>query len=975
MADDQIKNAEKLAALQSAEEIRLKNITNAEEARSVVLKNRVDALKEEERLIMSIQAMGDDYNKDLLENLQTAKDNLLILEQQGKATDRQLELARDAVDAATDELAVRDKLNKVNLDAITDARKAHEALLESHNKELDLKDQLNSKSKQILSAMTGIDDMAKNTAIGSFFVTAQAIGFAGALALVGTAMKSVFTMTNILGSAGIGLVIMLFRSAMAVESARAEFNAATAASGKFDAQIQNSASHMKRLGMETRDYTAALQSMRNNLSFFKDLPDQGDALAKLNAQMGKFGVDQGQLNTVQELQHTLGGGNVEQFTLNLHAAAQAMDMDLNKVVANASQHMQKFAVHGDRMGEVFIKMQSHAKKLGVEISDLTDITEQYNTVSGSIAAAAKLNMALGGAYINANKMRGLSDEQRVVEIKKAIEASGKRLDQMSVEEKRRFIQLGGFKNEALALKMLGKVKAEELEKDAAQAAEAEGSWLGLGKAVEGAMTPMQKIVALFSDLHKAVSPILDVLHGFANLMKDIFGQGMLGSIMTIVGLWGSWKVATWVLGGAFSALGGMIKGKLGPALSSLKNKLFTKKGSIAEEMDDIAGGADNMTDGFNKAAPQTTVMGHVATMSAKQIMALGGAILLAAIGIGIIVASLALLASQMKEMSVGQMAMFVVAIAAIGAVLYFVIPAFVSSAAGVTAAAWAFLGFGIAVGIAAPATLSLGLGMLVFAAGFAVVMLLLPLFAVFVGLVTALTVVAPVMVAAGVMIAGGFIAMSAGLLALGFSLIFVSSQDLESLGNMMMGLGMVAANMGAGIGEAVPTVRQLMNTLDDLGAGTIFGAAAGMNKITDTFALVGLAASMASWGVEELAEAMEAIPESKVTAFTQMFETVTESAPAVQSLTPSAVDNVSTLVDEAFRFNSALMIGGMFGGASAFVEAITATTNTTAPSTGTAGGSAETPPVIFEIDGREIGKVVERYIAKKNKLPVKTKTQ
>jgi len=970
MADDQIKNAERLADLQSQEEIRLKNITKAEEARSVVLQNQVGMLKEMEKAVMALQAAGDDALKAEEQAVEAANGRLQTLLQIGTASKEEIEYARTLLGEAENQLTARQELRDVSLDAITEERTGREKILEKHEKELELKDKLNSKTQQILSAMTGIDDMAKNTVIGQFFATAQAIGFVGALAQVGAAMKSVFTMTNILGSAGIGLAFYLMKNAYAAEAARAEFNATTAAAGAFDAQIVNSTAHMKSLGMDTKDYANALGSLRNNISFFADLPDHGDALAKLNAQMGKLGVDQAALNSLQEFEHTLGGGNVEEFTLNLLGASKAIGMDLNKVVANASQHMNKFAVYGDRAKEVFIGMQSHAKKLGAEISDLTDITDQYNTVSGSIAAAAKLNMALGGAYINANKMRGLSDEQRIVEIKRAIEASGQSIETMSVESKRRFIQLSGIKNEALALKMLGKTKAEELKKASDGAIAATASQDELNKATESSLTPMQKLATLFSDLLAVVKPIIDGLHWVADGMKSIFGGGFWAGLGTMASLWAGYKLAVWAVVAAKTAFMTRIIGlwpwQVKSAATTALDAGAQKDGAVSTELNNAA---------KLKGTPITQAFGAAASMSAGQILAMGAALLFAAIGIGIIVGSLALLAMQMKEMSVGQMAMFTGVIITIGLVLKMLIPVFAANAAAASAAAGAFTLLAIAASMAAPGVVALGLGMLLFAIGFAVVMILMPMFAIFVGLVASLTVLAPLMVAAGSMVMVGLMMMSFGLLSLGLALKFVSSRDLESLGNMMMGLGMVAANMGAGISSAVPTVRALMNTLRDLGTGTIYGAGLGMEAITDAFLMLGMSASIASWGVEELADAMEAIPESKVTAFTQMFETVTDNAPAVQALTPTAIGNVTKLVDEAFRFNSALMIGGMFGGASAFVEALGATTGTTTPTKGGGASSAETPPVIFEIDGREIGKVVEKYINKKNKLPTKVKSK
>jgi hypothetical protein len=971
-----IKDLTKEAELKSQIEIAQKGINSAEEAGIIISQNKISALNDLIAATLEAKALSEEQIANLKEEV----------EQRQQAYDQVVKLSGATSTAALDAkknldeiVKKQDDLNSLRKQDVKEAQDQLETEKEI-NKELkkreDNKDALYSKTQQILSAMTGIDDMAKSTVIGQFFVTAQAIGFAGALGQVTSAASKLFTVSNLLGSAGIGLGLMLLKNVWAAESARAEFNALTGASGKFDEQILASAPHMKKLGLDTRDYANSLASMRRNFGWFKELEDGGDSLAKLNAQMGKLGANQDALNRVQDLIHNFGEGgpSIEDFTLKLQGVADVLGMDVRDVVDQAGDSMERFAVYGgEEMSKQFTKMIGQAKALGVKVKDLTNITKEYDTVSGSLQAAAKLNIALGGQYISANEMMGLSDSQRIQMIQDKIKASGKDINAMSVAQKRRFIALSGIKDETLALKLLSGKQADAMKENAEAADTAASSEEKLAEAMQAAMGPMDKMAAAFADILALVKPIVEGIHFIVDGFAALFGAGPVATILGIATAWGTWKLAIWAVKGGLTTLGGKLKGML-PFMN--KGNDIAKKS--AENIGKQAAATGTLAGGQAAATPTTSAFGMVAAMSAKQIMAMGVALLAAAAGIAIIVLSLAVLASQMKEMTAGQMAMFAVTIAAIGAVLYFVIPAFASSATGATAAAAAFTGFGIAVAIAAPATVALGLGMLVFAAGFAVVMLLMPFFAIFVGLLGALTVIAPIMIAAGLMIAGGFMAMAAGLIALGIGLWFVDSDDLESLAQMMTGLGQVAANMGGGISDAVPVVEELMDTLDDLGTGTLYGASLGMQSITDTFASLGLAASMASWGVEELAEAFELIPESKVVAFTTMFEKVAEETPTILTLTPQAVDNVSNLVDEAHSMVGALLLAETFGVGDLLVEWAKANNQATGGGGGTGAApaaAAATPPVVIEVDGREIGKIAERYINKNNSLTALTRAK
>jgi hypothetical protein len=132
--------------------------------------------------------------------------------------------------------------------------------------------------------------------------------------------------------------------------------------------------------------------------------------------------------------------------------------------------------------------------------------------------------------------------------------------------------------------------------------------------------------------------------------------------------------------------------------------------------------------------------------------------------------------------------------------------------------------------------------------------------------------------------------------------------------------------------------------------------------------------------VADLAEALNEIDGESTIAFTNMIRTVTESAP---QLTPSAVANIDGLVKAAeqyseIKFESVFNPFGLGGGDDKFVAMVKALGGSGgggkrggggAPASAGGGGApAASTVVVLELDGKELGRTVEKLLGKRNKL-------
>ena len=199
-----IKDLTKEAELKSQIEIAQRGINSAEEAGIVISQNKINALNDLIAKILEAKSLSEEELDNLNEGVAARQKALdLSIKQNGEADTATIQAKK----LLAEEVKSRDdiaELRKQSLDDAKEQRDVEEDINKILKKRTKDKDSLKSKTKQILSAMTGIDDMANNTAMGQFFAVAKAQGFATALKQVGSAMKEVFTMGNVLGSAGIG---------------------------------------------------------------------------------------------------------------------------------------------------------------------------------------------------------------------------------------------------------------------------------------------------------------------------------------------------------------------------------------------------------------------------------------------------------------------------------------------------------------------------------------------------------------------------------------------------------------------------------------------------------------------------------------------------------------------------------------------------------------------------------------------------
>jgi len=968
------------------------------------------------QLMLEVKNHGTDRLAEQKEAAELALREAEALEKSGAATAALVKERRDAVDAAGEDLAAAEGLGDVT-DAQVQKQKGvadqAERGANASARQAKIIAGGEGSMSNMLTMMTGISNSWEESAIGAFILTARVNGLGAAFAMVGAAAKSLFTTMNILMSMGIGLGLVLLKMAFGLDSAKASLNETTGAMGTYNVELEQASVHTAKFGLSSGETGKIFETLKGEmLSFHKISHDALDGVVALQGAMTRFGVSGGE--STKALDHMIGSmgmgtGEAKAFSSDLVGLGQAFGTPA-RTFADFNAHFDTLAIHGKNAGKEFKKLTGISKGLGMEMGELISLTEQYNTLTGAMAASAQINAVLGDQLLDANKMYAMSEGERIIAMKQAYDQSGKNFAQMGRGAKNQMIEAFGLKNAAQANKFFSQTTAAELEKLAKQAEET-GKPIGdLIDAADDNLDAMTTFKTAFSDLAKAMAPVAEaiswVAKGLASLTQQI---GPVGSLLVA---FLAFKAVPLIFS-LFGALLTKTAAKI-PGYAAL-NKLLGTTG--------LEAGA-----GQASAATGTTLMGQAASMSAGQIVALGFAILLVAAGIALIVLSLAVLASQMSEMSGGQMAAFALVVAAIGFALWLVIPAIMASAATAGAATVPWMTFGKAALLVGVGVALAGLGMYLFAAGFLMIAAQIANFALFVGLMAVLALTSYLVGAAGGIVLVGFLLMAAGLMALAFALFWISTDDLQALGDMMMGLGKVAEFSGKGISEIVPTVKSLMYALMSLGfwlkvsdvegelysmgrafhamgRGASLGARylptfnIGLKETLTITAGIGPALKFANdelerffdhfgemfgmalgvyafadaldemaWGAYWLGDALDNISPAHAIAFSTMMEEVGEVSDKIVKISPTAIDNVGALVEHANDY-AASTRGSFFSGVSdGFVRMLEAANGAGTAGQGAAAVVTDNRPIILQVNERELGRAVKEAHNKHKKI-------
>ncbi|NJN96184.1 MAG: hypothetical protein HC875_19775 [Anaerolineales bacterium] len=243
--------------------------------------------------------------------------------------------------------------------------------------------------------------------------------------------------------------------------------------------------------------------------FTKLTKEQRGELVKASSIQSKFGVSaQNSARQLDILTKTLGLNNKQAITTQstLTKFAKTIGLSANRVATEFNSGISVFARYGKEGVEQFKKLLAQSKATGIGLSNLLDITSQFDTFEGAAESAGKLNAILGGGVFNSTELLNASEEDRIKILKEGIEAQGLQFSSMSKFQKMALMNAAGIKSMEDANRLFGETTTEEMKE--------------VEKAVSGGALGTDEIAEQIKNATSITDQFSTTLESFGNGIKE-----------------------------------------------------------------------------------------------------------------------------------------------------------------------------------------------------------------------------------------------------------------------------------------------------------------------------------------------------------------------------------------------------------------------------------------------------------------------
>jgi len=628
-----------------------KDEKSAEEARLRLAKQLAAAREREadinERLAQSYDDLGDKLD-----------DQIALMQEELRIMKLEEPHATEKLKQLREQILAEKELNKVKKDSI----KAGEKIAED------------------LGGMIGLNKNFEDSMLGS--VAAMLKSEEGMRAF-GKQIKKTFSPSNIAYSMSLKFAQATWDLAKAQDSALVSFNQQTGASRLYGDELTSLESRMNKHGVTMDIANESMTSMVKNIKGLNKISKVNRTdIADTTALLDKFGVSADTTTgNIEFMTRTLGMGVAEstKYQRELFSLAQEVGMPPAEMADQFKSAGPKLAAFGKQAGKTFKKLSIAARNSGMEVEQLLNITEQFDTFEGAAESVGKLNALLGGPFLNSMEMVMETDPtERMKKLSDGLRDSGKSFDQMSYYERKAIASAAGLADvNELALVMAG-------------------NFDGMATEANMSSAEIQELAAQSKEFNSLQDELNQVMRTFAIEMKWVI-EGLKSLAQWWQDLGPFWQKT---ILGVITVTAALI------ALASILSPIITAFASVASALglfgSTAAASGKGIEEGSKGAAEGIKNISEAAkdgksgllTLSLV-LLALGASIAMAAYGISFLVAEFA-------KMNAGQILASSVAIVAFGFAMATMIGSVSALIAGPQAALVAgAVGVILAVGFAA----------------------------------------------------------------------------------------------------------------------------------------------------------------------------------------------------------------------------------------------------------------------------------
>jgi len=477
--------AEETKAEQESLDI-LKRLSETERIRLATMEAQHEAHK-------NMNEMGKDYNKLRLDAVKLDSQRKIALAEEALALAKILK-DTDEITAATDRL--------------NDAKKEGAKL--DAEAEISARNQRNIAMR--ITALSGVGDSWKNTALG---------GFLNNPADAGAALADTLTVANLAGSSMMKVVQSTIALATAQDEALVRFSQNTGQAQRYGDELVQLEADMYTMGVTMEGASETMTALVENVYTLETMSKASRTeLEQTTALLNKFGVSADITSeNVNHLTKVMGFGATEatNFQTEMFLTAQSLGRPAKEMAQNFESSKKQMAKFGKASTGVFKKLYINAKKAGMEVEQLLNITEKFDTFDGAAESVGKLNAMLGGSFLNSMEMVTTTDpSERMKMLSDAVNQAGVSFDDMGYYQRKALTEAMGLSD----VSELAQVMAGDFDNMAGGAQKSQAELLELAKQQKDFNSIKDEYTQIMRSFAASMLPVVKLLGQF----MDIIGK-------------------------------------------------------------------------------------------------------------------------------------------------------------------------------------------------------------------------------------------------------------------------------------------------------------------------------------------------------------------------------------------------------------------------------------------------------------------
>ena len=328
--------------------------------------------------------------------------------------------------------------------------------------------------------------------------------------------KKTFGLTN-LAAAGLEQVVKgSINLTIAQDKALASFAKNGGNVEKYGKELMDLEQAMFTAGISVEEAGESFLSLNRDFTDLRNLsPAVRTDLAKTTAVLNELGISSDvTAENLQFMTKALGVSALQaaETQRELFVLARTIDMPPEAMATAFQDAMPKLAAFGSESTEVFKKLQVNARAAGMEVSDILSIVEQFDTFDTAAASVGRMNAILGGPFLDSLEMVTTTDPtERMRLLSDAVNDAGLSFDEMSYYQRKAIADTMGMDIPQLAMMM-----ANGFDAAVPAAAQSQAQIIALAEEAKNFQTVMDELAQTGRMLAQSMMPIVKTLKWVLN---------------------------------------------------------------------------------------------------------------------------------------------------------------------------------------------------------------------------------------------------------------------------------------------------------------------------------------------------------------------------------------------------------------------------------------------------------------------------